>query len=69
MAADIRVQGVSEGALLRFVSRLPAVGGVGTYCRNSIVHIDIGPKRRWGGGCGRKHPLRGVRKMAKAGLM
>ena len=62
MAADIRVAGVSEGALLAYVKRLSVVGGVGTYCGNSIVHIDVGPKRQWGGGCGKRHALRGVRK-------
>jgi uncharacterized protein YcbK (DUF882 family) len=54
MAADIRVAGVSEGQLLRFASRLPGVGGVGTYCGNSIVHIDVGPRRAWTGGCGHR---------------
>ena len=54
MAADIRVAGVPEGRLLRFAQRLPGVGGVGTYCGNSIVHIDVGPRRAWSGGCGRR---------------
>jgi uncharacterized protein YcbK (DUF882 family) len=62
MAADIRVAGVSEGHLLRTVKRMSAVGGVGTYCGNSIVHVDVGPKRAWSGGCGKRHALRGVRK-------
>lgn len=53
MAADIKMAGVSEGTLLRFVSRLPGRGGVGTYCRNSIVHVDVGPRRNWIQGCGR----------------
>jgi uncharacterized protein YcbK (DUF882 family) len=54
MAADIRVTGVSEGTLLRYVRRLPGRGGVGTYCRNSVVHLDIGERREWHQGCGRK---------------
>ena len=54
MAADIRVPGVSEGTLLRYAAHLHGAGGVGTYCGNSIVHIDVGPKRAWTGGCGRK---------------
>ena len=54
MAADIRVAGVSEGRLLHFARQLPGAGGVGTYCGNSIVHIDVGPRRAWSGGCGRK---------------
>lgn len=62
MAADIRVAGVGEGQLLRYIKGLSAVGGVGTYCGNSIVHIDVGPKRQWGSGCGKRHALRGVRK-------
>jgi uncharacterized protein YcbK (DUF882 family) len=67
MAADIRVAGIPEGKLLAYVKRMPIVGGVGTYCRNSIVHIDVGPKRQWGGGCGKRHALRGVRKWRVAG--
>jgi uncharacterized protein YcbK (DUF882 family) len=67
MAADIRVPGVGEGQLLAYVKRIPIVGGVGTYCGNSIVHIDVGPKRRWGSGCGkRRHALKGVRKVLLA---
>lgn len=54
MAADIKVAGVSERALLRFVRRLPGRGGVGTYCRNSIVHIDVGPRREWHQRCRRR---------------
>jgi Peptidase M15 len=53
-AADIRVAGISEGQLLRYVRALPGVGGVGTYCGNSVVHVDIGPRRAWTGGCGRR---------------
>ncbi len=52
MAADIRVAGVSESQVLRYVSKLPGRGGVGTYCRNSIVHLDVGPRREWHQGCG-----------------
>jgi uncharacterized protein YcbK (DUF882 family) len=67
MAADIRVPGVGERQLLAYVKRIPTVGGVGTYCGNSIVHIDVGPRRQWGGGCGkRRHALRGVRKVLLA---
>ncbi len=67
MAADIRVEGVGEQKLLAYVKRMPIVGGVGTYCGNSIVHIDVGPKRQWGGGCDkRRHALRGVRKVLLA---
>jgi hypothetical protein len=64
MAADIRVPGVSNRKLIQYVNSLPSIGGVGTYCGKSIVHIDTGPERRWSGGCGRRHPLRGVRRYA-----
>ncbi len=67
MAADIRVPGVGERQLLAYVKRMGVVGGVGTYCGNSIVHIDVGPKRQWGGGCGKRHALRGARKFRVAG--
>jgi uncharacterized protein YcbK (DUF882 family) len=68
MAADIRVPGVGERQLLAYVKRLSVVGGVGTYCGNSIVHIDVGPKRQWGGGCGkRRHALKAARKIQMAG--
>jgi uncharacterized protein YcbK (DUF882 family) len=67
MAADIKVPGVGERQLLAYVKRMPIVGGVGTYCGNSIVHVDVGPKRQWGGGCGkRRHALKGVRKVLLA---
>jgi peptidase M15-like protein len=52
MAADIEVAGVSESRVLRFVSKMPGRGGVGTYCRNSMVHVDVGPRRNWHWGCG-----------------
>ncbi len=47
MAADFRVAGVSKARLVRFVSALPGRGGIGTYCGNSIVHVDAGPVRNW----------------------
>jgi Peptidase M15 len=54
MAADIKVVGVSESQVLRIAQKLPARGGIGTYCRNSVVHIDVGPRREWHQRCGRK---------------
>jgi uncharacterized protein YcbK (DUF882 family) len=54
MAADIRVQGVSEHRVVRYARTLPGRGGIGTYCRNSVVHIDVGPRREWHQRCGRK---------------
>lgn len=68
MAADIRVPGVAERQLLAYVKRMPIVGGVGTYCNNSIVHVDVGPKRQWAGGCGKpRYAQRRVRKVLLAG--
>lgn len=62
MAADIKVAGVSKTSLLRFVRRLPGRGGVGTYCRNSIVHVDVGPRREWHQRCGKRKRKRKRRK-------
>ena len=47
MAADFKVAGISKTKLVKFVRSLPGRGGVGTYCRNSIVHVDAGPVRDW----------------------
>jgi hypothetical protein len=55
LAADIRIPGVSVNRILAAAHSAPAIGGVGTYC-NGIVHVDVGPKRRWhhcGGGLAR----------------
>ena len=51
-AADIRVPGVSEKRILAAAASAPGIGGIGRYC-NGIVHVDIGPQRRWAH-CGRK---------------
>jgi hypothetical protein len=45
-AADIRVPGVSEKAVLAAAASAPDIGGIGRYC-NGIVHVDVGPKRSW----------------------
>jgi uncharacterized protein YcbK (DUF882 family) len=50
-AADIRVPGVGRYALAKYAKTIPGVGGVGTYCRKGIVHVDVGPKRTWHDGC------------------
>lgn len=55
MAADIRVAGVSKVALLQFARRINGRGGIGAYCHKDFIHIDIGPRREWRYGCGRKH--------------
>ena len=46
MAADIRVPGVSVSRIIAAARSAPGIGGVGTYC-NGIVHVDVGPHRRW----------------------
>ncbi|KQV84151.1 D-Ala-D-Ala carboxypeptidase family metallohydrolase [Rhizobium sp. Root1220] len=45
-AADIRVAGVSDRTIIAIAETAPGIGGIGRYC-NGIVHVDIGPKRRW----------------------
>ena len=54
LAADIRVPGVSVSRIIAAAKSAPGIGGIGTYC-NGIVHVDVGPKRRWNycGGRGR----------------
>lgn len=47
LAADIKVGGVGKGALVHYVSGMGGRGGVGLYCRDSSVHVDIGPRRNW----------------------
>ena len=54
MAADIKVSGVSKGSLRRYVAGMSGRGGVGTYCGRSIVHLDVGPRRSWYYGCGKR---------------
>ncbi|MCD2183627.1 YcbK family protein [Rhizobium sp. GN54] len=46
MAADIRVPGVPVSRIVAAAKTAPGIGGIGTYC-NGIVHVDVGPKRRW----------------------
>lgn len=46
MAADIRVPGVSTSRIVAAARTAPHIGGIGTYC-NGLVHVDVGPKRRW----------------------
>jgi hypothetical protein len=56
MAADIRIAGVSEARVLAAAKALQHRGGIGTYCRNSVVHLDVGPRREWHQKCGRSRP-------------
>ncbi len=53
-AVDIQVSGVNKYKLAKYLKTLPGRGGIGTYCNSSTVHIDVGPKRSWYYGCGRK---------------
>jgi hypothetical protein len=46
MAADIRVPGVPYRRVVAAARSAPGLGGLGTYC-SGIVHVDIGPRRRW----------------------
>jgi uncharacterized protein YcbK (DUF882 family) len=62
MAADIIVPGVSKYRLWGHLMHIPGRGGVGTYCRSSFVHLDVGPRREWAWGCGRKYKRRLARR-------
>lgn len=50
-AADFYIPGVNKMSLARYLKRLPGRGGVGTYCGNRTVHLDIGARRTWHWGC------------------
>ena len=51
-AADIKVDHVNKFALAAYARGLSGRGGIGTYCHDSSIHIDVGPKREWNWGCG-----------------
>jgi Peptidase M15 len=51
MAADIRVAGVGSNTVYRYAASLPGRGGVGSYCRDSFIHVDLGDRREWHWGC------------------
>ena len=53
-AVDFSIPGVSKYRVAKFLRRLPGRGGVGLYCRSSFVHLDIGPRRQWAWGCGKR---------------
>jgi len=57
-AADIIIPGVSSQALAAYARTIPAVGGVGTYCHQSMIHVDIGTPRDWKYGCGSYFAMR-----------
>ena len=52
-AVDFHIRGVNKYSLARYVKTLRGVGGVGSYCKSSSIHMDIGPKRSWHWGCGK----------------
>lgn len=54
-AADIIVPGVEAQDLAKFARTLPGVGGVGTYCHPSMIHVDTGTPRDWHFGCGKSY--------------
>lgn len=47
MAADIHLDEISEEAIRDYVLSLKK-GGVGYYPNHNMVHVDVGPVRRWG---------------------
>ncbi|KPL51059.1 hypothetical protein ABB55_01510 [Prosthecomicrobium hirschii] len=57
-AADIVIPGVSAQALTSFARTVPGVGGVGQYCHQSLVHVDVGTPRDWKYGCGSYFAMR-----------
>jgi uncharacterized protein YcbK (DUF882 family) len=65
LAADIKVSGISKSQVLRAVMNLPGRGGVGTYCRNSVVHLDVGDPRTWHESCGRSFAKRNAPRRGK----
>ncbi len=63
-AADIRIPGLSEKVILAAAASAPGIGGIGRYC-NGIVHVDIGPKRRWAH-CGKGKGLAGLKRSGRS---
>ncbi len=58
LAADIKVAGVSRLALLQFARGLSSIGGIGIYCGNNIVHLDLGLRRTWSYPCRKRRGQR-----------
>ncbi len=57
-AADIIVPGVEAKALAVYARTIPNMGGVGTYCHPSMIHVDVGSARDWKYGCGSYFAMR-----------
>ena len=52
MAADFKMEGVNKYTAAKYAGSLSGRGGIGTYCSDSSVHVDLGPRREWNW-CGR----------------
>lgn len=50
-AADIKINGVGKGKVANYVATLAQRGGLGTYCHDDSIHVDLGPRRQWYWGC------------------
>lgn len=59
-AADIQVPGVAADSLASYARTIPGIGGVGTYCHASMIHVDTGTPRDWKYGCGSFFAMRGA---------
>lgn len=57
-AADIIIPGVTSQQLAAYARSISAVGGVGTYCHQSMIHVDVGTPRDWKYGCGSYFAMR-----------
>ncbi|MDR3494047.1 MAG: D-Ala-D-Ala carboxypeptidase family metallohydrolase [Ancalomicrobiaceae bacterium] len=57
-AADIIVPGIDSKQLAAYARTIPSVGGVGTYCHQAMIHVDIGTPREWKYGCGSYFTMR-----------
>jgi uncharacterized protein YcbK (DUF882 family) len=60
LAADIKVQGVGKAQLAKYARSLAGRGGVGLYCRDGNVHVDVGPRREWYWACNGKRFVSGL---------
>lgn len=58
-AADIQVPGVPAAKLAAYARTISGIGGVGTYCHPTMIHVDTGTPRDWKYGCGSFFAMRG----------
>ncbi len=47
MAADFKIEGVNKYTAAHYVASLGDRGGIGTYCSDGSMHVDLGPRREW----------------------